>query len=319
MNTQLVSLLIPTYNQAGYLKQAVESALNQEYPHLEVIICDDASLDWDPDLLAEFAADPRLRIHRNQVNLGRVGNYRHGLYDLASGYWVLILDGDDYLKASGYIARAMQITAADASIDLVFSNAARMKGADMDDLLAPHENKTLPEVMEGTELFLKLAQEDVSVFHSTALYKRDKAIALDFYRSDIVSSDWESLHRYILTGKVAFIDTIASVWRIHGMNTTRNLSAKDRSDNLQAIAGPYLAAKTMGIFKASSLEDWFSTRLWKIVFKDVRSLLKMRDRDGLAYYVAALETISPAIARRVRRSPKLWMRRMATRLASAKN
>ncbi|MBK6512457.1 MAG: hypothetical protein IPG06_25450 [Haliea sp.] len=254
-----------------------------------------------------------------RLTFGRVGNYRHGLYDLASGYWVLILDGDDYLKASGYIAQAMQITAADASIDLVFSNAARMKGTDMDDLLAPHENKTLPEVMEGTELFLKLAQEDVSVFHSTALYKRDKAIALDFYRSDIVSSDWESLHRYILTGKVAFIDTIASVWRIHGMNTTRNLSAKDRSDNLQAIAGPYLAAKTMGIFKASSLEDWFSTRLWKIVFKEVRRVLKMRDRDGLAYYVAALEAISPAIARRVRRSPKLWMRRMATRLASAKN
>ncbi|MBK6512456.1 MAG: glycosyltransferase family 2 protein [Haliea sp.] len=69
MSTQLVSILIPTYNQAGYLKQAVESALNQEYPHLEVIICDDASLDWDPDLLAEFAADPRLRIHRNQINL----------------------------------------------------------------------------------------------------------------------------------------------------------------------------------------------------------------------------------------------------------
>lgn len=230
-----------------------------------------------------------------------------------------MLDGDDFLAGSDYVARAMQITAADSSIDLVFSNAARLKEKDTDHLLAPHENKTLSKVMEGTELFLKLAQENVSVFHSTAIYKRDKAIALDFYRSNIVSSDWESLHRYILTGKVAFIDAIASVWRIHGMNTTKNLSARDRGDNLQAIAGPYLAAQVMGIFKASTLDDWFSTRLWKTAFKDVRSLLKTGDRDGLAHYISTLEGISPAIARRIRRSPKLWMRRVTTCLSSAKS
>ena len=319
MNMQLVTILIPTYNQTRYLKQAVESALSQDYPHLEVIICDDASLDWDPNLLAEFAADPRLRIHRNQCNLGRVGNYRQGLYDLASGYWVLVLDGDDFLNERGYIARAMQITAADAGIDLVFSNAARLKEKDTGPLLAPLGNKTLSTVMEGTELFLKLAHEDVSMFHNTALYKRGKAITLDFYRRNIVSSDWESLHRYILTGKVVFIDTIASVWRIHGMNTTENLSAQDRSDNLQAITGPYLAAQGMGFFKSSILEDWLSNRLWMMAFNDVRSLLKIGDRNELAHYISALEGISPAIAQRIRRSPKLWLRCISTRLARAKN
>lgn len=319
MNTQLVSILIPTYNQSGYLRQAVASALNQDYPHIEVIICDDASKDWDPHLLDEFEADPRLRIHRNPGNLGRVNNYRLGLYDLASGYWILVLDGDDFLNDSAYVSRAMQIAASDSGIDLVFSNAARLNDQGAGNLVAPHENKTLPKVMEGTDLFLKLAEEEISLFHSTAIYKRDKAIDLDFYRSNIISSDWESLHRYILTGRVAFIDTIASVWRIHGKNATRNISAQDRANNLQVIAGPYLAARAAGVFKPSVLDNWLNRRLWKTAFKDVRTLLKTRDHDGLKMYLPALERISPLTARRIRRSPKLWVRRIAAHLPGAAN
>lgn len=319
MNTQLVSILIPTYNQSSYLRQAVESALNQDYPHLEVIVCDDASSDWDPHLLDPFAADPRLGIHHNPQNLGRVNNYRRGLYDLASGYWILVLDGDDFLNDSTYLSTAMQITASDASIDLVFSNAARLNSNDPGNLVAAHENKALPKVLEGRELFLKLAEEDISVFHSTAIYKRDKAMDLDFYRSNIISSDWESLHRYILSEKVAFIDTIASVWRIHGKNATKNISAQARTENLQAIVGPYLAAKAAAVFDASTLENWLNRRLWKIAFKDVRTLIKAGDNDGLKTYLSALTRISPVAARRIRRSPKLWIRRIAVHLAGTKN
>ena len=99
----MVSILIPTYNQSRYLLQAVESALNQDYAHLEVIVCDDASSDWDQGLLKTFVADPRLRIHRNPHNLGRVKNYRQCLYELAKLDWVLVLDGDDFLLDHAYV------------------------------------------------------------------------------------------------------------------------------------------------------------------------------------------------------------------------
>jgi len=314
MNTHMVSILIPTYNQSGFLRQAVASALDQDYPHLEVVVCDDASSDWDPHLLDPFATDPRLRIHRNLENLGRVNNYRHCLCDLASGYWILVLDGDDFLYDSAYLSKAMQITASDASIDLVFSNAARLDSNDGGNLVAAHENKGLPNILDGRELFLKLAKEDISLFHSTAIYQRDKAMALDFYRSNIISSDWESLHRYILGGNVAFIDTIASVWRIHGHNATKNISAQARTENLEAIAGPYFAAKVSAAFDESTLESWLNRRLWRIAFKDVRTLIKAGDNVGLKAYLSALTDISPATARRIRRSPKLWIRRLAVHL-----
>src|SRR5262245_36940282 len=216
----MVSILIPTYNQSRYLLQAVESALNQDYEHLEVIVMDDASSEGDQGLpsLKIFETDPRLRIHRNPRNLGRVKNYRQGLYELAKLDWVLVLDGDDYLLDHAYISKAMAIAASDPDIDLVFSNAVRLYEDKGGIFKTAHENKDLPPVMAGPDLFLKLADAKsmISMFHNTAIYKREKAVNLDFFRRDIISSDWESLHRYILTGKVAFLNTSVSVYRIHG-------------------------------------------------------------------------------------------------------
>jgi glycosyltransferase involved in cell wall biosynthesis len=316
----MVSILIPTYNQSSYLLQAVESALNQDYEHLEVIVCDDASSDWDQGLLKNFVADPRLRIHRNPHNLGRVKNYRQGLYELAKGDWVLVLDGDDFLLDHTYVSKAMEIASSDPDIDLVFSNAVRLyenKGG----IIEPsHYNKNLPRVMAGPDLFLKFADtKRISLFHNTAIYKKEKAVNLDFYRRDIISSDWESLHRYILTGKVAFLNTNASVWRIHRANATQNMSAQNRGSNLQVIVDPYLAAKALGLFSMSALDAWLETRLWRTAFLDARILLKARDLKGYKSYLCVLKRISPRIERRIRRSPKLLIQRLTASLPHASN
>lgn len=319
VDSQLVSILIPTYNQSRYLLQAVESALRQDYQHLEVVVCDDASPDWDPRLLISLEPDPRLRIHRNPTNLGRVDNYRQALYKLARGDWILVLDGDDFLHDPAYISKAMKIAASDSGIDLVFSNAGRLHEDRGGTIAPPSENKNLPAVMAGPDLFLKLADKGVSLFHSTAIYKRRKAISLDFYRRDIISSDWESLHRYILTGKVAFLDSIASIWRLHGGNASRNISAQDRGRNLQVILGPYHAAGRLGIFTPATLDKWLDRLLWRTTFKDARTLLKAKDLDGYGSYLNLVEQVSPRMARRLRRSPKLLMRRLAVSLSHAAN
>lgn len=319
VNAPLVSILIPTYNQSGYLLQAVESALSQDYPHLQVVVCDDASNDWNSHLLKDFEDDPRLCIRHNPANLGRVRNYRQCLYELAKGDWVLMLDGDDYFHNPAYISNAIKIAASDPDIDLVFSNVARLYDKHTNSLEAARANKNLPKIMEGTDLFLQLANKKISLFHSTAIYKREKAANLDFYRKDIISSDWESLHRYILKGKVAFLDTIASVWRIHGGNATRNMSAQDRASNLQVITEPYLAARTLGIFSPSTLDSWFNKRLWNVARKDVLTLLKTGDRDGFSSYLRTLEQISPLTARRIRRSPKVLLQRLATHLTGKRD
>src|SRR6202008_1761874 len=97
-----VTVMIPTYGQADVILRAVDSALAQDYANLEVVVIDDCSPDTTGAVVAARRAT-RLPHPRNDRNLGRVANYRHGLYGLARGDWVINLDGDDYFVDAGFV------------------------------------------------------------------------------------------------------------------------------------------------------------------------------------------------------------------------
>lgn len=91
----LVSVLIPTFNYARFLPQAIESVLAQDYPHFELLVSDDASTDTTAGTLASYrGADPRLRIHQHPRNLGMVAHWNWCLQQ-ARGRYVQFLFGDD--------------------------------------------------------------------------------------------------------------------------------------------------------------------------------------------------------------------------------
>ena len=90
----LVSVIIPTYNRAYCLARAVDSALAQTYPHIEVILIDDGSSDGTADMVAKrYGADPRVRYHA-QPN-GGISNARNTGLARATGAYVAFLDSDD--------------------------------------------------------------------------------------------------------------------------------------------------------------------------------------------------------------------------------
>jgi glycosyltransferase involved in cell wall biosynthesis len=90
----LVTIAIPTYNRAdGLLCEAIDSALAQTYPEVEVIVSDNCSTDSTPELMEQYA-DSRLRYIRHDENLGSVGNFNYCL-SAATGEFFLLLHDDD--------------------------------------------------------------------------------------------------------------------------------------------------------------------------------------------------------------------------------
>ena len=92
-NRPEVSVIIPTYNRAAVVGQAVQSVLAQSDSDLEVIIVDDGSSDDTAEAAAAFASDGRVRYVR-QANQGRSLARNHGAR-LAQGDWLGFLDSDD--------------------------------------------------------------------------------------------------------------------------------------------------------------------------------------------------------------------------------
>lgn len=92
--TPLVSVVIPTYNHARYLRRSLQSVIDQTYTNWEVIVIDNHSKDSTDEVMASFA-DPRityLKIHNNGV----IAASRNVGIREAKGEWVAFLDSDDW-------------------------------------------------------------------------------------------------------------------------------------------------------------------------------------------------------------------------------
>jgi glycosyltransferase involved in cell wall biosynthesis len=97
VNRPKVSVLIPTYNYACFLAEAVESVLMQDFRDFELLIVDDCSADNTAEVVKPFCArDDRVHFSVNSTNLGMVNNWNHCL-NRARGEYVKFLFGDDKL------------------------------------------------------------------------------------------------------------------------------------------------------------------------------------------------------------------------------
>lgn len=93
-----VSIVMAAFNAEPYIGQAIESALAQTEPSLEVIVVDDGSSDGTPAVVDRYAArDPRIRLIESRMNLGP-GHARNLGIDAARGEWIAILDADDWYE-----------------------------------------------------------------------------------------------------------------------------------------------------------------------------------------------------------------------------
>lgn len=112
-----VSIIITCYNLGEYLQEALDSALRQTYPDLEVILVDDGSTDPETRrTIDQLAPHPRLRVFRT-VNQGPSRARNYGI-SLATGAYILPLDADDRILPE-YVARAAAILDADPGVAFV--------------------------------------------------------------------------------------------------------------------------------------------------------------------------------------------------------
>lgn len=89
----LVSIIMPSYNTASYIKESIQSVLNQTYTNWELIIVDDCSTDETEEVLAKIT-DSRIKYLKNEENSGAAISRNKALRE-ARGQWIAFLDSDD--------------------------------------------------------------------------------------------------------------------------------------------------------------------------------------------------------------------------------
>lgn len=92
--SELVTVIILTYNKAHFVSESIQSVLAQNYTNLEIIVIDDASTDSTKEFLELFLKNNQIRFIQNKKNIGISQNRNYGVF-LAKGKFVAMLDGDD--------------------------------------------------------------------------------------------------------------------------------------------------------------------------------------------------------------------------------
>jgi glycosyltransferase involved in cell wall biosynthesis len=121
----LLSVCISTYNRAKWLSLSLPVLIRETAElreHIEVLVCDNASTDTTSDVVAPYLAQGFVRYHRNQKNLGMLGNLRSTAQE-ACGQYVWILGDDDILKP-GSVGRVIKALQQYPDLALVYLNYA---------------------------------------------------------------------------------------------------------------------------------------------------------------------------------------------------
>jgi len=297
-----VTIMIPTYNQGKYISEAIQSALNQTYDNLEIIISDDASNDRTSEICKSYH-DNRVRYFRNEVNIGRVANYRKSLYERATGNWVINLDGDDFFIDDNFIKRAVNIISM-KSITVYTAGMKVVKNQKSIRTFNPYKDKCV----SGELLFYNWSEFGLK--HLTTLYNRKVALDLDFYSEDIIASDAHSLLKILLHGDVYCDSSIVSCWRIHEKNESGIVDKELLFKNVKFIDDNFVYAQNLGFnnlvyWKRSMYNYYFTGILYRM-----NDALNLKDTTllwfevVLRYNINVLSLLSPLFIMKL-----LWKRR----------
>ncbi len=99
----LISIIMPAYNAATYIADAIESVIHQTYPHWELIVINDGSLDETEEIINPFLFDNRIQYFKHENN-GVSAARNAGLKNMKGNYFCF-LDADDVLPPNSLAAR----------------------------------------------------------------------------------------------------------------------------------------------------------------------------------------------------------------------
>jgi hypothetical protein len=202
-----VTVLMSVYNGEKYLREAIDSVLNQTFDSFELLIIDDASTDGTAEILRSLS-DSRIRITRNKKNIGAYKSANRGL-KLARGKYVARLDADDIAMPTR-IERQAQYLDEHLEVGLVVSrvNVINERG----------EIINISESLSSEAYYYILLFYN-DIFHSSAMFKVSMVSELGGYDEGFTrASDYDLWSRIRTVSRIDCISEPLTTWRDSAIN-----------------------------------------------------------------------------------------------------
>jgi glycosyltransferase involved in cell wall biosynthesis len=279
MARPLVSTIIPTYNRANLIGDAVDCVLGQTYPNVEVIVVDDGSTDNTEEVLSKYGN--RIRVIR-QTNAGPAAARNRGIR-AAKGQIIAFLDSDDIwlpLKIEKQVELLMRT---DKSVPCCLCNAIMRIGKEKQQQFFTMSSLS-PEYDEGLWLNVAKVLSSRFVFFNQAVAIKREAFDKTglFDESLLFMEDHDLALRMALVGPWAYIREPLVVWRGGSENSLCEQAKKDPISYYGYIEKVYA-----NILKNQSIES-------RSVRKYLQHNLATAHREAQAHRLLANGTVTAA-------------------------
>jgi glycosyltransferase involved in cell wall biosynthesis len=202
-----ITVLMPVYNCELYIREAVDSILNQTFTNFEFLIIDDASTDATVAIIKTYN-DPRIQLIEKPKNSGYTNSLNYGL-SIAKGEYIARMDGDDISLPERF---AKQVAFLDANRDAVLCGALyQIIGT----------NKICNHPLTHEEIKVKLIS-GCYIAHPTVMFR--KAVfeknKLEYDPKMEPAEDYDLWSRLVFLGEVANIGEVLLHYRVHSQQTS---------------------------------------------------------------------------------------------------
>lgn len=255
MTKVVVSILMPVYKTAHYLREAVDSMLSQSFADFELIVLDDCSPDNAQEVLDTYT-DPRIVRYRGEKNVGLSNILNVGI-EMARGKFIARMDSDD-LSAPDRLRVQVDYLEVHPEVDLV-SVGMRLFGA-KEDVWVREQN---PEKVKINALFHS------PVLHASSMWRKDRfeEKALRFRQEMVPAEDYDLWVRALVKGlTLVNLPVVLYQYRIHPNQATTHTDialAKCREVQQQYLREALPALSEKG-------RCAFPDRMWPVFLANLR-------------------------------------------------
>jgi glycosyltransferase involved in cell wall biosynthesis len=213
MQEKKISVIIPNYNYARYLKSAIESVLNQSHKNVELIVVNNGSTDNSLEVLESYGTKIRLI---DQPNLGQSGARNSGLIN-STGEYIAFLDADDFWEPSKL---QKQIALLSDSTQLIYCGTAPFKypsARSMPIVLPLYSGNCMRFFIERPGASIVLSGESTALFSRTLLQK------VGVFDLELNSSaGWDFFRRCSEITEFNFVNEPLVNYRLHANNMSKS-------------------------------------------------------------------------------------------------
>ncbi|MBN47224.1 MULTISPECIES: glycosyltransferase [unclassified Methylophaga] len=223
-----ISVVMTVYNGSTYLREAVESILNQTYKNYEFIIIDDGSIDNSSEIIKEYAQnDKRIKLI-SRPNKGIAETLNEGV-TIASGKYIAIMDQDDISLSNRF---ENQVNFLDKNPDYVaVGTFPELIGPEGDRIsclfqITGHENID-NEHMKG---------KGGAIMHSSVMIRKESLMKISGYKKEYnQAADFDMFLRLAEIGKLENISEVCFLHRVHPDSAGNSARAQQQSNAFKAV------------------------------------------------------------------------------------